>query len=58
MSGAKDIQYSKKIPLSKQEVFYAFQDNEEGKVLADSFSRAIEAMKKDGSFDRLMTPVQ
>ena len=58
LSGEKNIQYSKKNPLSKQEVFYAFQDNEEGKALADSFSRAIEAMKKDGSFDRLMTPVQ
>ncbi|MNL02237.1 Cystine-binding periplasmic protein precursor [compost metagenome] len=54
LSGQTNIQYNKDKPLSKQDVFYAFQDNEEGKGMVELFNRAIESMRKDGTFDRLM----
>jgi polar amino acid transport system substrate-binding protein len=54
LSGKTNIHYNKEKPLSKQDVFYAFQDTEEGKNLAEVFNKTIESMRKDGSFDRLM----
>lgn len=56
LSGKTNIHYAKGKPLSKQEVFYAFQDNEDGRGMVEIFNRAIEAMRKDGTFDRLMNP--
>ncbi|KHD88770.1 MAG: amino acid ABC transporter substrate-binding protein [Bdellovibrio sp. ArHS] len=53
LSGEKDIEFDKDAPLSEQEVFYAFHDDEEGKELAQIFTRAIDAMKKDGSLERI-----
>lgn len=55
LSGQKQIDFDRNQPLSEQVVYYAFQDNEDGKRLADIFSRTIEAMKKDGSLDRVLT---
>ena len=54
LSGKTNIHYDREKPLSKQDVFYAFQDNQQGKDLVEMFNRAIEAMRKDGTFDRLM----
>lgn len=54
ISGKTGIHYNKHKPLSKQDVFYAFQDNEEGRGMVEIFNGAIEAMRKDGSFERLM----
>lgn len=56
LSGKTNIHYFREKPLSKQDVFYAFQDNPQGKVMVDLFNRAIDSMKKDGTFDRLMHP--
>lgn len=55
LSGEKGIEFDKKSPLSEQVVYYAFQDTEEGKILADLFSKTIEGMKKDGSLSRVLT---
>lgn len=54
LSGEKDIAYDKEKPLSKQSVYFAFQSTPEGEQLAEKFSKAINEMKKDGSFDRIL----
>nr|WP_295899231.1 transporter substrate-binding domain-containing protein [uncultured Bdellovibrio sp.] len=54
LSGEKDIEFDKNKPLSQQVVFYAFQNTEEGKMLAEVFSKTIESMKKDGSLSRVL----
>lgn len=53
-SGVKGIAYDKNRPLSKMDVYYAFQKTPEGKDLAVKFSRALDEMKKDGTFARIM----
>lgn len=55
LSGQKNIEFDPQTPLSEQVVYFAFQDNEEGKKLADIFTNTIENMKKDGSLDRVLT---
>lgn len=55
LSGEKKIEFDKNQPLSEQRVYYAFQDNAEGRKLAEIFSKTIDAMKKDGSLDRVLT---
>lgn len=54
VSGAKDIIHDAGQPLSRQDVYYAFQDNSEGRAMAQKFTRALEKMKEDGAFDRIM----
>ena len=54
LSGEKDITYDKEKPLSKQSVYFAFQSTPEGELLAEKFTKAINEMKKDGSFDRIL----
>jgi polar amino acid transport system substrate-binding protein len=54
LSGKTNIHYNKDKPLSRQDVFYAFQDDEQGKDMAELFNRAIDAIRKDGTYDRLM----
>lgn len=49
------IDYDKQIPLSKQDVYYAFPSNEIGKTLAKKVSDAMNAMKADGTFGRIMS---
>ncbi len=53
-SGVTGIEYDPAHRLSEQEVYYAFQPTPEGKEIAEKFSRALEAMQKDGSFGRIM----
>ena len=54
-SGAQNIHYPQGKPLSKQEVYFAFQPTPEGKALARRFSKALADMKKDGSFAAIMS---
>ncbi len=54
LSGESNISYNPQKPLSRQTVYYAFQDDEPGRELARKFSAAIEEMKMDGSFDTLL----
>ena len=57
-TGVTNVVYDPTKPLSAREVFFAFQDTEEGRVLADKFSKALEEMKKDGTFEKIMSKAQ
>ncbi|MCP3926468.1 MAG: amino acid ABC transporter substrate-binding protein [Desulfobacterales bacterium] len=48
------MQYDKRVPLSRQDVFYAFQSNKKGKMLSERISKALASMKKDGTFAKIM----
>jgi polar amino acid transport system substrate-binding protein len=48
------VAYDPNYPLSQQKVFFAFQPGAEGRELAKKFSKALEATKKDGTFQRIM----
>lgn len=48
------ITYDLNSPLSQQKVYFAFQPDAEGKELAKKFSDALDAIKKDGTFSRIM----
>ncbi len=49
------IQYDQATPLSKQEVYYAFPANDIGKMLAPKVSVAMNKMKADGTFGKIMS---
>jgi len=48
------IKYNPKAPLSSQDVYFAFEDSDNGRVYAEAFSKALEQLKQDGTFARLM----
>lgn len=55
-SGAIDfIQYDGVKPISKQWVYYAFQNTELGKRLADIVSRTLGEMKRDGTYFEILS---
>ncbi|WP_374028665.1 substrate-binding periplasmic protein [Bdellovibrio bacteriovorus] len=54
MSGQKGIEFDKNAPLSEQTVYYAFQNSEQGRHLAEVFSKSIESMRKDGSLAKIL----
>ncbi len=49
------FQYDKTVPLSKQDVYYAFQNNEKGKKLEAAFSIALKKIKENGTFGKIMS---
>jgi len=51
---AGKVQYDPDVPLSRQDVFFAFQDDGTGKALATRFSEALRSMKDDGTFSSIM----
>ncbi len=54
-TGLKDeIQYNPNAPISRQDVYYAFQNNEKGKKLSQKISKVLGEMKKDGTFMKIM----
>lgn len=55
LSGVSEVEYKNDTPLSRQEVYYAFQDNDEGRRLAQVFSKTILKMKNDGGFKKIMS---
>lgn len=55
LSNQREIEFDRTKPLSVQLVYYAFQNTAEGRKLAESFSKTLEAMKKDGSLRRILT---
>ena len=57
-SGVSNVTYPAGHPLSQQKVYYAFQPGNDGKMLADKFSQALESMKKDGTFAAIMAKAQ
>jgi polar amino acid transport system substrate-binding protein len=46
--------YNPAQPISEQDVFYAFQEGARGERLAAEFSRALVALKDNGTFARIM----
>lgn len=54
-SGATNIHYDKGKALSKQNVYFAFQPNADGKALAAKFSKALGEIKADGTFGKIMS---
>ncbi len=49
-----NIAYDPKQFLSSLAVYYAFHATEQGKILAEKFSKALQSMQADGSFAALM----
>lgn len=49
----QQVQYDAKRPVFRQEVYYAFQNNAEGKALAERFSAALERLKRDGRYQKI-----
>lgn len=47
------VQYDRSRPVSRQEVFYAFQDTPEGRQLAERFSAALAELKKSGRYQAI-----
>lgn len=54
-SGVSNVCYDPDKALYEKRVFFAFQGNERGRRLAEKFSQALEEMKKDGTFDGIMS---
>ena len=54
-SGRDNISYKSGQPLSRQNVYYAFQADKTGQQLALLFSSALDEMKKDGTFAQIMS---
>ncbi len=48
------MQYDKRTPMSRQDVYFAFQNNAKGKKLSKLISKVLKSMKKDGSFGNIM----
>ena len=57
-SGVTNVVYEPGKPLSKREVFFGFQDTDAGRALAEKFSQALEAMKADGTLEKIMSRAQ
>lgn len=47
------VQYDRKLPVSRQDVYYAFQNNAEGQQLATRFSQALAKLKADGRYQKI-----
>jgi polar amino acid transport system substrate-binding protein len=54
-SGVTNVVYDPQQPLSSITIFFAFQNTEEGHMLAEKFSKALEEMKADGTFETIMS---
>jgi polar amino acid transport system substrate-binding protein len=50
---AAQMQYDPTLPVSRQDVYYAFQDTAAGKSLAAEFSQALAQMKADGRYQSI-----
>lgn len=47
------VQYDQSRPVSRQEVYYAFQNTPEGRQLAERFSAALAELKQDGRYQSI-----
>lgn len=55
LMGVKNITFDKSVPVSTQDVYYAFHDTLEGKRIAKIFSRAIQEMRGSGDLRKIIT---
>lgn len=53
-----NFQYDSKTPVSEQNVYFAFQNNDKGRSLAKMVTQALTKMKNDGTFGRIMAAAQ
>jgi len=51
---ANQIQYDPNNPISEMDVYYAFQNTDKGKRLAEIFSKILIEMKKDGTYSKII----
>lgn len=49
----EQVQYDPARPVSRQEVYYAFQDTPDGRQLAERFSDALGKLKQDGRYQTI-----
>ncbi|WP_413584084.1 substrate-binding periplasmic protein [Bdellovibrio sp. HCB274] len=54
LSRAKEISYSKENPVSSQDCYFAFKNDEQGKVLLKEFNSALAKMKQDGTLQKVL----
>ncbi|WP_413574475.1 substrate-binding periplasmic protein [Bdellovibrio sp. HCB290] len=54
LSRSKDISYNKDSPVSSQNCYYAFRNDEEGRVLLKEFNSALTKMQEDGSLQKVL----
>ncbi|UYL08126.1 ABC transporter substrate-binding protein [Bdellovibrio sp. SKB1291214] len=54
ISKAKGVSYSKESPVSNQDCYFAFKNDQEGRSLQKEFNVALEKMKADGSLQRVL----
>ncbi len=54
LSGVLGVEYQSAKPISRQDVYFAFQDDEIGRRLSEIFSKTISKMKADGSYEKIM----
>lgn len=47
------MQYDPKLPVSRQDVYYAFQNTAEGQQLATRFSQGLAKLKADGRYQKI-----
>ena len=52
------VDYDPKSPISKQDVYFAFQNTDKGKELEKKFSAALKKLKEDGTFAAIMAKAQ
>jgi len=57
-SGATNIAYDLNQPLSSRATYFAFQDTDEGRSLAATFSKAINDMTADGTLQAILSQAQ
>jgi polar amino acid transport system substrate-binding protein len=53
-----EISYNPAKPLSEQDVFFAFQKNISGKKFADKINTALQVLRYNGTFARIMAKAQ
>jgi polar amino acid transport system substrate-binding protein len=54
VSKAKGVAYAKESPVSNQDCYFAFKNDQEGRELQKEFNVALEKMKADGSLQRVL----
>lgn len=58
-NGSSDnLLYNPERPLSEQDVFFAFQNNDRGKYLVNIINEALSRLKNDGTLDNIMSKAQ
>lgn len=49
-----NVDYDSKSPISSLPAFFAFQPDEAGRAMAEKFTKAIQSMKQDGTYNAIL----